>query len=132
MNRQTALKYRKYIEQAAASLSEEDALSAPELYPHWRENLNLKVNERIYWNDKLYRVVQEHTTQLGWEPDITRALFTEITKPGEIPEWRQPTGAQDAYNIGDKVRYNNLVYESIIANNIWSPETYPAGWKLIE
>lgn len=37
MNRQTAIKYRRRIEQAAVSLPDEDALDAPEMYPHWRE-----------------------------------------------------------------------------------------------
>lgn len=129
MNKQTAIKYRKYIEQAAASLSDESALNVPELYTHWQPNITLEINNRVYWNDKLYRVVQTHTTQEGWEPNQTPALFTEIAKPGEIPEWKQPTGAQDSYNQGDKVRYNNIIWESEVNNNVWEPGVY--GWKQI-
>jgi hypothetical protein len=33
---------------------------------------------------------------------------------------------------GDKVIYNGQTYQSVIDNNIWSPEAYPAGWTLIE
>ena len=47
----------------------------------------------------------------------------------EIPEWVQPTGAHDAYNVGDKVRYKGKVYESTINGNVWSPEVYPQGWE---
>ena len=50
----------------------------------------------------------------------------------EIPDWVQPTGAHDAYNIGDRVRYQGKVYESTINGNVWSPDVYPAGWKEIE
>lgn len=53
-----------------------------------------------------------------------------VGKPGEIPVWKQPTGAQDAYNTGDKVHYPDAdgpVYESIVDNNVWNPDTY--GWK---
>ena len=32
---------------------------------------------------------------------------------------------------GDKVKFNGKTYESLIDNNIWSPEAYPAGWKEI-
>lgn len=126
MNRQTAIKYRRRIEQAAVSLPDEDALDAPEMYPHWREYMTLAVNDRIYYRDKLYRVVQAHTTQAGWEPDIAPALFTEVAKPGEIPDWKQPTGAQDAYMTGDKVRYDGKVWVSTVDSNVWQPGVY--GW----
>lgn len=126
MNRQTAVKYRKAIEQAATSLTDEDALKTPEIYPHWKENILLKINERIYYNTNLYRVVQEHTTQKGWEPDTTPALFTKIAKPGEIPEWQQPTGVQDAYMTGDIVRYKDKNWVSNVDNNVWEPGVY--GW----
>jgi hypothetical protein len=122
--------YRKRIEQAAVSLPDEDALTAPELFPHWEPDIAVETNERIFYEDKLYRVVQGHTTQEGWEPDKTPALFTEIAKPGEIPVWKQPTGAQDAYMIGDKVHFPEKadpVYISIIDNNTWAPNVY--GWE---
>ena len=52
------------------------------------------------------------------------------TPPDEtIPEFVQPTGAHDAYNKGDKVRYNGKVYKSLIDGNTYSPDAYPAGWQ---
>lgn len=53
-------------------------------------------------------------------------------EPEDIPEWVQPTGAHDAYQTGDKVRYNGVVYESLIDGNVWSPEAYPQGWRVVE
>lgn len=47
------------------------------------------------------------------------------------PQWVQPTGAHDAYNIGDRVSFEGKNYESLIAANVWSPSVYPAGWKAI-
>lgn len=130
MNLTTAKQYRRRIEQAAVSLPDEDALTAPELFPHWEPGIAVETNERMFYEDKLYRVVQGHTTQEGWEPDKTPALFTEIAKPGEIPVWKQPTGAQDAYMIGDKVHFPEKadpVYVSIVDNNTWAPNVY--GWE---
>ena len=49
-----------------------------------------------------------------------------------VPEFVQPTGSNDAYKKGDKVSFENKVYESTIDNNVWSPTAYPAGWKEIE
>jgi len=45
--------------------------------------------------------------------------------------WVQPTGASDAYKLGDKVSYKNKNYENLISANVWSPDAYPAGWKVI-
>ena len=129
------LRIRRMIEKASASLVDEDALEAVELFPAWKTGKAYAVNDRLRYDGKLYKVVQAHTSQEDWTPDATPALYTEVAKPGEIPVWRQPTGAQDAYNTGDKVHYPTIddpVYESTIDNNVWSPVDYPQGWKLSE
>ena len=132
MDNQTAKRYRKMIEKAAISLPDDDAITAPEMFRKWEPGIGVTVDERICYGQKLYRVVQAHTTQEGWEPDITPALFTEIAKPGEIPVWKQPTGVQDAYMTGDKVHYpakTDPVYISTVDNNVWEPGVY--GWELV-
>lgn len=124
---------RPYIEEAAASLPDGDALEAVELFPAWAADTAYPAGIRVRDADKLYRCEQAHTSQTGWEPDKTPALWTEVAEPGEIPVWRQPTGAQDAYRIGDKVHYptkDDAVYISVIDYNTYSPVTY--GWELVE
>lgn len=123
---------RPYIEKASVSLPDEEAVEAMELFPAWAADISYNVDQRVRHGDKLYRCVQAHTAQTDWTPDQTPALWTEVAKPGEIPVWKQPTGAQDAYNKGDKVWYPDLdtnVYESLIDANAYSPEAYPAGWS---
>lgn len=134
ISRQKALALRRLIEKAAISLSDEDAIGCVELFPAWAADVAYTVDERIRYQDKLYRCVQAHTSQADWTPPSTPALWTEIAKPGEIPVWRQPTGAQDAYNKGDKVHYpdaDGAVYVSLIDNNVWSPDAYPTGWEVV-
>ena len=134
MTREKALQMRAMIEKASVSLSDEDALAAVELFPAWAADTAYAADQRVRYGGKLYRCVQGHTSQAGWEPDKTPALWTEVAKPGEIPVWRQPTGAQDAYNKGDKVHYPDAdgpVYESVVDANVYSPEAYPAGWRLV-
>jgi hypothetical protein len=48
------------------------------------------------------------------------------------PVWSQPTGAHDAYNTGDIVNYNGVLYRSRIDGNAYSPEAYPQGWEAVE
>ena len=127
MTLQEAKTYRKEIEKAAISLPDDEAILTPEMFRHWEPNEPMTADERVYYEPKLYRVVQSHTSQEGWEPDKTPALFTEVAKPGEIPVWKQPTGVQDAYMTGDKVHYptaDDPVYVSTVDNNVWEPGVY--------
>lgn len=126
-------KLRKLIEKASLSLDDTDALEAIELFERWKPGLTCVAQVRYFYNDKLYRCEQAHTAQEGWEPDIAPALFTEVARPGEIPVWKQPTGAQDAYQTGEKVHYptaDDPVYISTVDNNVWPPDVY--GWELFE
>ena len=118
------------MDAALAVISDEDAPDAMTLFRKWAPGMDLVLNQRLQHAGKLYKVNQPHTSQEGWEPDKTPALFTEIAKPGEIPEWKQPTGAQDAYNKGDQVRHGGQIWESDIDANVWEPGVY--GWSVAE
>jgi|SRR5699024_2111127 len=115
------------------SISDGAALKVPELFPHWNGNNKEYVKgDKVLYNDVLYKVLQNHTSQEGWTPTSAPSLFAKVlTSEGEILDWEQPSST-NPYMKGDKVRYNGKVYESLIDNNVWSPDGYPAGWKLIE
>ena len=122
---------RPMIEKAATSLSDTDALEAVELFPAWQKDTWYGMGKRIRYEDKLYRCEQAHTSQEGWEPPNVPALWTEVAKPGEIPVWRQPTGAQDAYMVGDKVWYpseNTTIFICTVDYNTYAPGVY--GWEV--
>ena len=95
----------------------------------WIAGEQVALNSTRTYGGKTYKCIQEHQTQDGWKPDITPALWQEVIVTPEISDWVQPTGAHDAYNIGDKVRFDGKVYESIINANVWSPTVY--GWVKI-
>lgn len=126
-----ARQLRPYIEEAAASLPDGDALEAVELFPGWAVDVAYPVGLRVRYADKLYRCEQAHTSQAGWEPPVVPALWTEVAEPGTIPVWKQPTGAQDAYMTGDKVHYpdkDGPVYVCTVDYNTYAPGVY--GWEL--
>lgn len=122
----------------ATDLSDEVMQELINAYPSWESGISVTVGELYSYNNKLYEVVQSHTTQADWTPDNTPALFNEVTpkhtEGGEeiVAEWKQPTGAHDAYDTGDKVLYKGKIYKSKIDNNAHSPEAYPDGWELVE
>lgn len=129
-SKQQLLKMKRNIHLAAVSLPDEVAWETPELFPAWGIGVPYLVSERVRYDGKLYRCEQAHTSQEEWTPDVTPALWTEVAEPGEIPVWRQPTGAQDAYRLGDKVHYPDRqgpVYVSVIDYNTYEPSVY--GWE---
>lgn len=112
------------------ALSDKEALGMAALYPTWISKVgqDVAIDERLWYNGKLWKCVQAHTAQEDWTPDTAASLYTEVSIV-EWPEWVQPTGVQDAYNTGDKVTYNSGHYISKIDNNTWSPSDYPSGWE---
>ena len=129
MKREKLMRLRDLIRKAAESLSDEDALEGVELFEPWAVDTDYVMGQRIRYGGKLYRCEQSHTSQADWTPDLTPALWTEVAEPGTIPVWKQPTGAQDAYMQGDKVKYpdeDGDVWISDLDNNIWEPGVY--GW----
>lgn len=132
MKREHAYKLRNMMHKAALSLDDSDALEALELFPVWHTDTAYTVCIRVRYGDKLYRCEQAHTSQADWTPDRTPALWTEVAEPGEIPVWKQPTGAQDSYMTGDKVHYptkDDPVYESTMDYNTYAPDVY--GWVMV-
>ena len=128
MTRKEAESYRAKIEMAAALMSDEAALDSIELIAPWRIKESVSAGERRRFNGVLYKCVQAHTTQADWTPDITPALWVVVSIE-EYPEWVQPTGAHDAYNIGDKVTYKGNHYVCDIDGNVYAPDV--SGWTLI-
>ena len=114
--------------------SDEDAYTMRYLYPEWLGNgLTYKTNDRLMYNDKFYKVLQDHTSQSDWTPDTASSLYVEIADPSnEYPEFKQPAGAHDAYAKGSKITFEGKHYISLIDANVYSPTAYPAGWSLVE
>ena len=131
ITRQKARLLRAKIELASASLGDEDALEAKELFPNWKPDKTYERGIRVRYEDDLYRCEQTHTSQAIYTPDMVKALWTCVAEPGEIPVWVQPTGAQDAYRLNDKVHFptkDDPVYISVIDYNTYAPNVY--GWEL--
>lgn len=117
---------------ARVSVTDEFALQTMEMFPYWRTGITITQDDitngkhRYQYNGKLYKCVQAHSTQADWTPDKTPALWVEVSLD-EFPEWKQPTGAHDAYKKGDKVTHNGKKWTSDVDANVWEPGVY--GWS---
>ena len=118
----------------AETLSDAQALQVPMLFDEFDGNgVAYEVGKRIMFEGVLYKVIQAHTSQADWTPAAAPSLFAKVineTIDGSIPEFEQPDST-NPYMKGDRVLFNGKVYESLIDNNVYSPEAYPAGWKEI-
>lgn len=77
---------------------------------------------------KRFTSVCKHTRlQSDWTPDVAVSLWVRVDDPSiEYPEWKQPTGAQDAYAKGAKVSHKDKHWVSDVDGNVWEPSVY--GW----
>lgn len=130
---------REAMDVAGATLTDEQALVCVRLYKPWEAEKKYAVGDFLTYgvngvgDPQLYKVVQEHTSQKDWTPDTIPALYDALgLDDSGYPIWSKPTGAHDAYNKGDIVNYNGTLYESQIDGNVYSPDEYPAGWKVVE
>ena len=117
---------RELLDEVLEILTDEQAEQVPNAYPEWASDVSYKVGDRRRYDGKLWRCVQAHTSQAGWEPPSVPALWVRTSHDGEIPDWVQPTGAHDAYAMGDKVKHIGKVWQSDIDANVFEPGVY--GW----
>jgi len=124
-----ARQLRPIIEKAAASLSDEIAVTAVELFPSWNGNgVEYAVGDRVKYFNILYKCINAHTSQQDWTPTAAVSLWVRTDDPAiEYPDWRQPAGAHDAYTIGDKVTHNEKKWVSTADANVWEPGVF--GWE---
>lgn len=118
---------------ANAMTADELAACAP-LFDAWAGgSVAYAVGDIVAHNGALYRCAQAHTSQAGWTPDATRALWTPMgvssEDPEAVPEWVQPTGAHDAYPKGAHVMHGGIEWVSDVDANAWEPGV--SGWTQV-
>ena len=116
----------------ADNLTDEQAVQVPLIFEAWQVGVDYKVGKKLVYEEVLYKVLQDHTSQETWTPKDAPSLFARVLVDdgGAVLDWVQPDST-NPYMKGDRVKFEGKIYESLIDNNIWSPTAYPAGWKEI-
>lgn len=134
MTKDQAIQFRKMMEMQADMASDEKILEVSIFVEHWKAGTSYLSGKRLNYNGVIYKVLQSHTSQADWTPDVTSSLYARVLIPDEsvIPEWEQPEST-NGYMIGDKVTHDGVTYESLVDNNVWEPgATGTEGlWKTI-
>lgn len=131
---QMAEQFRKAVQLYAQTLEPDSALIIATVFDAWKPDTAYKLNEYITYGEnevgdpQLYQVLQAHTSQEDWTPDVSDSLYKAVGIDGGYPVWVQPVGAADAYRIGDIVSYNGVLYICVSDYNIYPPDVY--GWEV--
>lgn len=128
MRRSEAMKYRRAIENASASLPDEEILEVPNLVPHWKAGMPYAQGFRVQHGGVIYRCLTAHTAIESWNPMDAPSLWAEVLIPDAnvIPDWKQPEST-NPYQMGDRVRHQGKIWISVVEHNTWEPGVY--GWE---
>lgn len=121
---------RLLIAQQINTLTVDDntALRMTEFYPIWSAGQAYTAGYKVQYGGNLWRCLQAHTSQTGWEPENATSLWAKVLIPDEtiVPEWEQPDST-NPYSAGNKVTHNGKTWVSDVDNNVWEPGVY--GWS---
>ncbi len=93
------------------SVDDATAVRMTAFYPEWAKDTAYAVGYKVQYLGKLYKVIQAHTSQETWTPDITASLYERIdevhdgTKYDPIPYEGNMTLYNGKYYIEDNVTY---------------------------
>lgn len=93
------------------SVDDATAVRMVSFYPEWAKDTAYTIGYKVQYLGKLYKVIQAHTSQETWTPDITASLYTRIdevhdgTKYDPIPYEGNMTLYNGKYYCQDSVTY---------------------------
>ena len=112
------------------SVSDASASASPYLYPTLKANGSLiKSGTRINHNGTIKRAAVDLYDTAENTPNNAPSLWEDIEyKEGYrlIPE---TITAGTAFTKDECGWWKDKLYKSLIDSNIWTPDTYPSGWK---
>lgn len=93
------------------SVDDATAVRMTAFYPEWAKDTAYTIGYKVRYLGKLYKVIQAHTSQETWTPDITASLYERIdevhdgTKYDPIPYEGNMALVSGKYYIENNVTY---------------------------
>lgn len=124
---------RPFIEKAVTSLDDKDASQAVELSPAYPNDGSLvQAGTRINWNGELYRAAVDLWATEQNNPDNAPTIWNKIAYRDGIRIIPEAIYVGQEFSKGERGWWNNLIYESLVDGNIYTPDQYLAWWQKIE
>lgn len=118
-------KIKNLLRDKVAEQTDEEALENIELFPTWQSRIGVQVQqgERLYYDDKLYKVQQTHTPQEDWRPDATASLYVQVIAESDAGTIDNPIAyevnmelVEGKYYTEDGVKY---LCVRALAQSVW-------------
>lgn len=123
---------RKNIILSTASLEDKEASETPELFGKLNENGELvKVGTRINWNGTLKRAAVDLWDTTENNPDNAPSLWEDILYKDGIRIIPETITVGTAFSKDELGWYEDVLYKSLIDNNVWTPKQNPSGWEFV-
>lgn len=112
-------------------------IEAEDQIPTWRQRdySSVPVGTPYKWQGQVYKLWQQHdaTAQPDWSPEKAVSLWDicHTSDPAKAKPYQAPQGSRGLYQTGECCIYGDHVWRSVIENNSWTPDTYPAGWEVV-
>ena len=133
MTRDEALRLRAIVEQAAASLPDKEASEGAALFPRLKQDGSLvKTGTRINWGGVIKRAAVDLWDTDANNPDNAPTLWEDIAYRHGYRIIPATITAGTAFAQGECGWWGDVLYKSLIASNVWTPDAYPGGWEAVQ
>lgn len=130
MTRAEALRIRSIVEQAAESLDDKTASTAPALLRRLKQDGKLvSAGTRINWGGTIKRAAVDLWDTAENTPDAAPALWENIDYRDGIRIIPETITAGTAFAFDEMGWWGGALYRSKLAANVYTPEQYPDGWE---
>ena len=131
MTRAEALRLRAAIELAAPSLDDKTASTAAAMFPTLKgDGALVKAGTRINWRGVVKRAAVDLWDREDNAPNHAPSLWEDILYRDGVRIIPEAITAGTAFSLGEEGWWKGDVYISKINGNVWTPDTYPAGWEV--
>ena len=133
MTEARAIWWRDRIELAASTMTDKDASQSAELFRELKnDGALISVGTRINWNGMVKRAAVDLWDTPENTPETAPALWEDISYRDGIRIIPQIITVGTAFALDEPGWWCDKIYVSLINANVYTPEAYPAGWKLME
>lgn len=120
------------MQETANALSDEAASMTAELFPELaQKGALIPAGTRVNWGGVLKRAAVDLWDTEANNPDNAPTLWEDITYKDEYRTIPETITAGAAFSLGERGWWDGVLYESLIAANVYTPAAYPAGWKAV-
>lgn len=110
------------------AVTDEELLTMADATHDWVPNISLFTGDTVMYDGAMFVVIQDHTTQTGWEPGTTtQSLYRRVKREGNT-EWQPDTD----YKTGEESVYADVAYickQDHTSQIGWEPPNVPSLWE---